>query len=100
MAFIMSANLPSRPGHAAANPSRPAECVVPHGRYACRPMALVLLAGSKAVTDTIGLAFTWLILLPLLATGLIIVAIVLARGEKRENEKYVGRWGQAAKHTE
>jgi len=57
---------------------------------------LQLLAASKAWTDTIGVAFTFLVLMPALATGLIIVAIVSARGEKRDNEKHAGRWGRAA----
>jgi hypothetical protein len=54
------------------------------------------LAASKAWTDTIGVGFTFLILMPALATGLIVVAIVSARGEKRDNEKSAGRWGRAA----
>lgn len=57
---------------------------------------LELLAASKAWTDSIGVGFTFLILMPALATGLIVVAIVSARGEKRDNEKYAGRWGRAA----
>jgi hypothetical protein len=55
-----------------------------------------LLAASKAWTDTIGVAFTFLVLMPALATGLIVVAIISARGEKRDNEKHAGRWGRAA----
>ncbi|MEA2183891.1 MAG: hypothetical protein QOF69_3076 [Solirubrobacteraceae bacterium] len=57
---------------------------------------LEFLATSKAWTDTIGVGFTFLILMPALATGLIVVAIVSARGEKRDNEKSAGRWGRAA----
>lgn len=48
---------------------------------------------SQALTDTIGLAFTWFVLLPAIATGLIVVAVVTAKGEKREDEKHAGRWG-------
>jgi hypothetical protein len=52
----------------------------------------LLLAMSQAMTDTIGLAFTYFVLIPAIATGLIVVAVVSARGEKRENEKLAGRW--------
>ena len=53
-----------------------------------------LLALSQAATDTIGLVFTYFVLIPAIATGLIVVAIVSARGEKRENEKHPNRWGR------
>lgn len=56
-------------------------------------MSLVL-AMSQSMADTIGLAFTYLVLIPAIATGLIVVAVVSARGEKRENEKLAGRWGR------
>jgi len=59
-------------------------------------LLLNLVAASQAWTDSIGIAFTFLILLPALATGLIVVAVVAARGEKRDNEKHGGRWGRAA----
>ncbi|HUR86247.1 MAG TPA: hypothetical protein VMY78_12970 [Solirubrobacteraceae bacterium] len=49
---------------------------------------------SQAMSDTIGLAFTYFVLIPAILTGLIVVAIVSARGEKRENEKHAGRWGR------
>jgi Sec-independent protein secretion pathway component TatC len=52
---------------------------------------------SQAMTDTIGLVFSYFVLIPAILTGLIVVAVVTARGEKRENEKYLGRWG--TKHT-
>ena len=55
---------------------------------------LSLLSASQAVTDTIGLGFTYFVLIPAIATGLIVVAVVSARGEKRENEKAAGRWGR------
>lgn len=55
---------------------------------------LSLISASQAVTDTIGLAFTYFVLVPVIATGLIVVAIVTARGEKKENEKLAGRWGR------
>ena len=56
-------------------------------------MSLVL-AMSQSVSDTIGLAFTYFVLVPAILTGLIVVAVVSARGEKRENEKLAGRWGR------
>jgi hypothetical protein len=55
-------------------------------------MSLVL-ALSQSATDTIGLVFTYFVLVPAIATGLIVVAVVSARGEKRENEKHGNRWG-------
>jgi hypothetical protein len=54
----------------------------------------LLLAMSQAASDTIGLAFTFFVLMPALATGLIVVTVVAARGEKREREKVAGRWGR------
>jgi len=60
----------------------------------------LIVAVSQAWTDSIGLAFTWLLLLPVLATGLIILAIVSARGEKAENEKLAGRWGPRARRSD
>ena len=54
----------------------------------------LLLAMSQAFSDTFGIALTFFILMPALATGLIVVAVVSARGEKRENEKLAGRWGR------
>lgn len=58
----------------------------------------IVIAGAGVVN--IGLVFTWLILLPVLATGLIIVAIVTARGEKAEDEKLAGRWGRATRRPD
>jgi hypothetical protein len=54
----------------------------------------LLLAMSQGLSDTIGLAFTFFVLMPALATGLVVVAVVSARGEKREDEKLAGRWGR------
>jgi hypothetical protein len=54
-----------------------------------------VIAMSQAEFDTLGLVFTYFVLIPALATGLIIVTVVSARGEKRENEKLgSGRWGR------
>jgi hypothetical protein len=60
-------------------------------------MSLVL-AISQSMSDTIGLAFTYFVLIPAILTGLIVVAVVSARGEKRENEKLAGRWGRKRGH--
>jgi hypothetical protein len=60
----------------------------------------LIVAASQAWTDSIGLAFTWVLLLPALATGLIVVAVVSARGEKAENEKLEGRWGRRARRSD
>jgi len=58
----------------------------------------LFLATSNTVD--IGLVFTWLILLPVLATGLIIVAMVTARGEKAEDDKLAGRWGRNVRRSD
>ncbi len=58
-----------------------------------------LFIASQAASDTIGLLFTYFVLIPAIATGLIVVAIVSARGEKRENEKLSGRWGRKRGRT-
>ena len=60
----------------------------------------LIVAASQAWTDSIGLAFTWLLLLPVLATGLIIVAVVSAKGEQAEDEKLSGRWGPRARRSD
>jgi hypothetical protein len=54
----------------------------------------LILAISQALYDTIGLGFTYFVLIPAIVTGLIVVAVVSARGEKRESEKLAGRWGR------
>jgi len=45
-------------------------------------------------TDTVGLVFTWGVLLPAVATALIIVAMVSGRGDKKADEELRGRWGR------
>lgn len=45
-------------------------------------------------TDTVGLAFTFFVLLPALVTGLIVVAVVTARGEKQADAKLRERWSR------
>jgi uncharacterized membrane protein len=53
-----------------------------------------LLALAQGWTDSIGLLFTWVVLLPVVATICVIVMIVAGRGEKAEDAKNVGRWGR------
>jgi hypothetical protein len=55
-------------------------------------LSSVLAAGFW--NDNVGLLFTWVVLLPAIATGLIIVAKVTARGEKEADAKLQGRWGR------
>ena len=53
-----------------------------------------LIAMSEAWKMTIGLLFTFGILIPAIATVCIVVAIVSGRGEKADNERLAGRWGR------
>jgi hypothetical protein len=53
-----------------------------------------VLLTDQAIKDTTGLVFTYFILIPAIVTGLIVVAVVAAKGEKREDEKLHGRWGR------
>ena len=53
---------------------------------------MLSIAASGFWSDTVGLVFTFLILMPALATGLIIVAILSGRGEKQADEELRGRW--------
>jgi heme/copper-type cytochrome/quinol oxidase subunit 2 len=47
------------------------------------------------MSDTLWLIFTFFVLMPGIATGLVVVAVVSARGEKRENDRTTGhRWGR------
>ena len=55
---------------------------------------LSVIAASGIWSDTFGLVFTFGILMPALATGLIIVAIVSAKGDKEADEQLRGRWGR------
>jgi len=43
-------------------------------------------------TDTVGLVFTYGILLPAIVTGLIVVAMVSGRGDKKADDEMRGRW--------
>jgi hypothetical protein len=51
-------------------------------------------------SDTLGLLFTFGILLPALATGLVVVAIVSGRGEKQIDEQIRGRRGRRRSPTD
>ncbi|MDP2710317.1 MAG: hypothetical protein Q8O56_03780 [Solirubrobacteraceae bacterium] len=51
------------------------------------------LASNGIWSDTFGLLFTWVILLPAVATVAIIVAMVSGRGEKEADAELRGRWG-------
>lgn len=53
-----------------------------------------LIAANGIWTETVGLVFTYVVLLPAIATGVIIVAIVSAKGEKRDDDELRGRWGK------
>jgi hypothetical protein len=44
-------------------------------------------------SDTVGLLFTWVVLLPAIANGLIIVAVISARGDKAADDKLRSGWG-------
>ena len=45
-------------------------------------------------TDTVGLLFTYGILIPAIVTGLIVVAMVSGRGEKQEDDEIRARWAR------
>jgi len=53
-----------------------------------------LFALSQAWTDSIGLLFTFAVLMPAIATVCIVVSIVSGRGEKSDDGKLTGRWGR------
>jgi len=64
------------------------------------PMLSAIAASSGIWTETVGLLFTYGVLLPAIATGLIVVAIVSARGEKRVDDELRGRWGRRRSSAE
>jgi hypothetical protein len=53
---------------------------------------LSVVAVSGFWTPTLGLVFTYGILMPAIATSLIVVAKVTGRGEKRVDDEVRGRW--------
>jgi hypothetical protein len=57
-------------------------------------VAATLIALSQAWSDSIGLGFTFFVLMPAIATVCIIVAIISGRGEKSQDDKIAGRWGR------
>ena len=48
----------------------------------------MLLLGDEALAVTLVAIAIWIILFPVLVQGLIVYAVILARGEKRENDAY------------
>lgn len=56
--------------------------------------AAPLIALSQAWTDSIGLLFTFVVLMPAIATVCIVVSIVSGRGDKHVDDKLAGRWGR------
>lgn len=54
----------------------------------------ILMSLGKGWIDSIGLVFAFVILLPALITALVVVSIISGRGEKAQNAKHAGRWGQ------
>lgn len=57
----------------------------------------MLVALSQAWSDSIGLLFTFAVLMPAIATVCVVVAIVSGRGEKTEDAKNAGRWGRRSR---
>jgi hypothetical protein len=61
-------------------------------------IALDLIIAAEAErgfwTDTVGLLFTYGILIPALVTGLIVVAMVTGRGEKKDDDEIRERWAR------
>jgi hypothetical protein len=56
---------------------------------------LLLGATSHGIwNETVGLLFTFGVLLPALATALIVVAMVAGRGDKEADDALRGRWGK------
>lgn len=53
---------------------------------------LFVIAANGIWTDTVGLLFTFGVLMPALATGLIVVAMVSGRGEKAVDEQIRARF--------
>jgi len=49
---------------------------------------MTLLALSEAFSVTIVSLLIWVVFFPVLVQGLIVYAVVLARGEKRANDEY------------
>jgi hypothetical protein len=59
-----------------------------------------LIALSQGWTDSIGLLFTFAVLMPAIATVCIVVTIVSGRGEKAQDGKLAGRWGRRKRSSD
>jgi hypothetical protein len=57
----------------------------------------MLIAISPGLSISIGLLFTFAVLMPAVATLCIVVSIVSGRGEKAEDAKLSGRWGRKSR---
>ncbi|CAA9528257.1 MAG: hypothetical protein AVDCRST_MAG67-4245 [uncultured Solirubrobacteraceae bacterium] len=57
-------------------------------------LSTVVAASNGIWTDTVGLLFTWVVLLPAVATALIVVAMVSGKGDKDADDELRGRWGR------
>ena len=55
-------------------------------------MLSVIAAGIWS--ETFGLVFTFVIVMPALTAGLILVAMVSGKGDKEADEELRGRWGR------
>ena len=58
------------------------------------------IAANGIWTETVGLLFTFAVLLPALATGLIVVAMIAGKGDKEADEELRGRWGKRRSETQ
>jgi hypothetical protein len=47
-----------------------------------------MLLADYAFTVTLAAILVWVVLFPVLVQGLIVYAVILARGERRQNEEY------------
>jgi hypothetical protein len=58
--------------------------------------ATIAAATSHGIwdSDTWGLLFVWVILLPAVVTGLIVVSSVSGRGDKQADDEIRARWGR------
>ena len=54
----------------------------------------MVFALSQGWTDSIGLLFTFAVLMPAIATICIVVSMVSGRGDNCEDDKNAGRWGR------
>jgi hypothetical protein len=53
-----------------------------------------LFALSQGWTDSIGIIFSFGVLLPAIATVCIVVSIIQGRGDKEKDSRNGGRWGR------